>query len=132
MAGRTIGSSIQFGNHPLLLRIPLTVLRHALKRVKGRRSRFRRLAHSHIISEYGVERAVPDAFSQLQEAGDLRFLIFCQRLGLGDLKGLRMVSVGGSRKGRMVRGLSTGYKGLGLGLSRSSSGSQGRSTPPIL
>lgn len=28
--------------------------------------------------------------------------------------------------------LSTGNRGVGLGLSRSSSGSQGRSTPPIL
>ena len=32
----------------------------------------------------------------------------------------------------MIGEVSTGYRGVGLGLSRSSSGSQGRSTPPIL
>ena len=37
-------------------------------------------------------------------------------------------------KGEMIGEVNefTGYKGVGLGLSRSSSGSQGRSTPPIL
>lgn len=41
-----------------------------------------------------MERAIFDAFPQLAEVGDLGFLIFGQRLWLGDLEGLGEVSVG--------------------------------------
>lgn len=48
----------------------------------------------------------------------------------GTCKGWKGVSVDFARKD--VRADYTGKRGVGLGLSRSSSGSQGRSTPPIL
>ena len=89
---RTVGSSIQLGNHPLLLRIPLTILRHALKRIKGRLGRFGRLAHSHLVAEYSVQRPILDALLQLPQTCDLCLLLFAQGLRLWDFVGLRKSS----------------------------------------
>ena len=91
-----------------------------------------------MISEHRVERAIPDTLSQLTEGGDFRLFLLGQGFGLGDFVGLEegMMLFSGSsfnsfekQKGRGRN--CTGKRGVGFGLSRSSSGSHGRSTPPI-
>ena len=92
----TVGSSVQLGNRPLFLRVSLTILRHPLKRIERRSSGCPRFAHPYAVSKHRVERAVFDAFPQPAQVGDLGFFFFGQGLWLGNLEGLRGMSVGGS------------------------------------